>query len=62
MNPKEKKISLSFRLAQLHLQKMEYQKYIQSRDDKLTLGDLMKDQLKKIQPVKKAKKKEDKDD
>lgn len=62
MNPKEKKISLSFRLAQLHLQKMEYQKYIQSQDDKLTLGDLLKDQLKKIQPVKKAKKKEDKDD
>jgi len=62
MSPREKKISLSFKLAQFELQKLEYQKYIQSQDDKLTLGDLMKDQLKKIQPVRKAKKKEGKDD
>jgi len=57
MNPQEKKISLSFRLAQLELQKLEYQKYVQGQDDKLTLGDLLKDQLKKIQPIQKAKKK-----
>ncbi len=62
MNPREKKLSLSFKLAQLELQKLEYQKYVQSQDDKLTLGDLLKDQLKKIQPTQKAKKKEEKDD
>ncbi len=57
MNPQEKKISLSFRLAQLELQKLEYQKYAQSQDGKLTLGDLWKDQLNKIQPTQKANKK-----
>jgi len=62
MNPREKKLSLSFKLAQLELQKLEYQKYIQSQDDKLTLGDLLKDQLKKLRPTQKAKKKEEKDD
>lgn len=62
MNPREKKLSLSFKLAQLELQKLEYQKYIQSQDDKLTLGDLLKDQLKKIRPTQKTKKKEEKDD
>lgn len=62
MNPQEKKLSLSFKLAQLELQKLEYQKYAQSQDDKLTLGDLLKDQLKQIKPTQKAKKKEEKDD
>jgi len=62
MNPKEKKISLSFKLAQLELQKAEYQKYIQSQDHKLTLGDIMKEQLKQIQLPKKTKKKEEKND
>ncbi|NQT79333.1 MAG: 30S ribosomal protein S1 [Candidatus Aminicenantes bacterium] len=62
MNPKEKKISLSFKLAQLELQKAEYQKYIQSQDSKLTLGDIMKEQLKQIQAPKKPKKKEEKND
>ncbi len=57
MNPQEKKISLSFRLAQLELQKLEYQKYAQSQDGKLTLGELLKDQLNKIQPTQKANKK-----
>ena len=57
MSPQEKKISLSFRLAQLDLQKLEYQKYVQSQDGKLTLGDLWKDQLNKIQPTQKAGKK-----
>ena len=62
MNPKEKKISLSFKLAQLELQKAEYQKYIQSQDSKLTLGDIMKEQLKQIHAPKKTKKKEEKND
>ncbi len=62
MNPREKKLSLSFKSAQLELQKLEYQKYVQSQDDKLTLGDLLKDQLKKIKPPQRAKKKEEKDD
>lgn len=48
MNPKEKKISLSFRQAQTELQKMEYQKYLQSQNDRLTLGDIMKDQLRNL--------------
>ncbi len=62
MNPQEKKISLSFRLAQLELQKLEYQKYVQSQDGKITLGDLLKDQLNKIQLSQKPNKKEKKDD
>ena len=60
MNPKEKKISLSFKLAQLEIQKAEYQKYIQSQDNRLTLGDIMKDQFKQIKSPKKRKKKEEK--
>jgi len=62
MNPKEKKISLSFRQAQLELQKLEYQKYIQSQNKKLTLGDVFKDQLKQIRSPQKVNKKEVKDD
>lgn len=62
MNPQEKKISLSFRLAQLELQKLEYQKYVQRQDGKITLGDLLRDQLNKIQSSQKPKKKEKKDD
>ncbi len=67
LNQEEKKISLSFRQAQMEVQKIEYQKYVQSQDDRLTLGDLMKDKLKNLEaPKKKAKKttkkKEEKDD
>jgi small subunit ribosomal protein S1 len=67
LNQEEKKISLSFRQAQMEVQKIEYQKYVQSQDDRLTLGDLMKDQLKNLEAPKKktkktAKKKEEKDD
>lgn len=63
MNQKDKKISLSFKQAQLDIQKLEYQKYLQSQDSKLTLGDIMKDRFKEIQsPKKKNKKKEEKDD
>jgi len=61
MDPKNKKISLSFRLAQIEMQKLEYQKYMQSQDNKTTLGDIMKDQLTKISKTsKKTKKKEEK--
>jgi small subunit ribosomal protein S1 len=63
MNPKEKKISLSFRSAQLEMQKLEYQKFIRSQNNKLTLGDIMRDQLKKISsPKKGTKEKEGKND
>ncbi len=61
MNPRDKKISLSFRQAQMDIQKEEYQKYVDSQDDRMTLGDLMKDQFKMLQTPKKAtKKKEEK--
>ncbi len=60
MDQRNKKISLSFRQAQLEMQKLEYQKYMQSQDNKLTLGDIMKDQLKNIGPQKKTKKEEKK--
>jgi len=63
MNPREKKISLSFRLAQLELQKLEYQRYVSSQDNRLTLGDIMGDRFKKIaRPKKAAKEKEGKND
>ena len=63
MNQQDKKISLSFKQAQLDIQKLEYQKYLQSQDSKLTLGEIMKDQFKKIQSHKKKnEKKEEKDD
>jgi len=58
MDPSSKKISLSFRQAQMEMQKIEYQKYIQSQDSRMTLGDIMKDQLKKIGKINKNKKEE----
>ncbi|MBE0460286.1 MAG: 30S ribosomal protein S1 [Candidatus Aminicenantes bacterium] len=57
LNQKDKKISLSFKQAQTEMQKLEYQKYTQSQDDKLTLGDIMKDQLKNFKSPKNLKKK-----
>jgi small subunit ribosomal protein S1 len=54
MNPRERKISLSFRLAQLEMQKLEYQKFVRSQDDRHTLGDIMRDQLKKFSAPKKG--------
>lgn len=63
LNPREKKIALSFRQAQLEMQKLEYQKFMRNQDNKLTLGDIMKDQLKIIsQAKKKTTKKEGKND
>jgi small subunit ribosomal protein S1 len=62
MNPKDKKISLSFKQARLELQKLEYQKYLESQDDKLTLGDVFKDHFKQIQSPTKQIKRSKKDD
>ena len=62
MNSKDNKISLSFRQAQIEMQKLEYQKYVQTQSGRLTLGDVFKDQLDQIRSPKKAKKKEEKDD
>jgi small subunit ribosomal protein S1 len=62
LNAKDKKISLSFRQAQVDIQKQDYQRYVDSQDDRMTLGDLMKDQLKKFQTPKKAAKKEEAND
>ncbi len=62
MNPKEKKISLSFKQARLELQKLEYQKYLESQDNKLTLGDVFKDNFKQIKSPKKKIKRRKKDD
>jgi len=57
INKKEKKISLSFKQAQMEIQKLDYQKFLKTQDNKLTLGDIMKDQLKNIKYNKKANKK-----
>jgi small subunit ribosomal protein S1 len=54
MNPRDKKISLSFRQAQADLQKQDYQRYVDSQDDRMTLGELMGDKLKFITVPKKA--------
>lgn len=54
LNPREKKISLSFRQAQYEKERIEYQKYARSQDGTATLGDIMKDQLKIIPPSKTA--------
>ncbi len=62
MNAKDKKISLSFRQAQMDIQRQDYQRYVDSQDDRMTLGDLMKDQFKNIQvPAKPAAKKGEKE-
>jgi small subunit ribosomal protein S1 len=54
LNPRDKKISLSFRQAQADLQRQEYQKYQETQDDRLTFGDLIKDQLRQLQIAKRA--------
>jgi small subunit ribosomal protein S1 len=54
LNPREKKISLSFRQAQYEKERLEYQKYARSQDGTATLGDIMSDQLKNISPAKPA--------
>jgi small subunit ribosomal protein S1 len=62
LNPKAKKISLSFKQAQFDIQKQEFQKYMESQDDRMTLGDIMRDQLKNLNALKRGTKKEDSHD
>jgi len=59
LNSQAKKISLSFRQAQMDLQKKEFQRYLEGQGDRLTLGDLMREQLKNL-PGKNSSKKEGK--
>ena len=59
LNAKAKKISLSFKQAQFDLQKQEFQKFMDSQDDRMTFGDIMKDQLKNLVVLKRGTKKED---
>jgi small subunit ribosomal protein S1 len=59
MNPKANKISLSFKQAQFDIQRQEFQKYMDHQDHGLTLGDIMKDQLKQFRAPKKTSKKEE---
>ena len=62
LNAKAKKISLSFKQAQFDIQKQEFQKFMDSQDDRMTLGDIMKDQLKNLKTPKRRTKKEDSHD
>jgi len=59
MNPKAKKISLSFKQAVYDLEKQDFQRFMESQDDRMTLGDIMKDQLKGLRAPRKGTKKED---
>ncbi len=63
MSQQDKKISLSFKQAQLEMQKRDYQKYMNGQDQRHTLGDIMKEQFDKITTNKKKEsKKEGKND
>ncbi len=60
MNPKAKKISLSFKQAVYDMEKQDFQRFMESQNDRMTLGDIMRDQLKGIKaPKRKGTKKED---
>jgi len=48
MSAKDKKLSLSFRQAQDEIHRLEYRKFMDSQNDRLTLGDLMRDKLESI--------------
>ena len=62
MNPKAKKISLSFKQAVYDLEKQDFQRFMETQNDRMTLGDIMKDQLKGFRAPKKRVKKEDSHD
>lgn len=62
LNPKAKKISLSFKQALYDIEKQDFQRFMESQNDRMTLGDIMKDQLKGINAPKKRTKKEDSHD
>jgi len=59
MNQQDKKISLSFKQAQLDMQKQDYQKYMDGQDKRHTLGDIMKEQFDKITTTKKPESKKE---
>ena len=52
MNPKAKKISLSFKQAVYDMEKQDFQSFMESQNDRMTLGDIMKDQLKSFKAPK----------
>ncbi|MDY0231672.1 MAG: S1 RNA-binding domain-containing protein, partial [Candidatus Saccharicenans sp.] len=56
LTPQAKKISLSFRQAQMEIQKKEFQKYMSGQSDRLTLGDVFREQLKNIPGISNSKK------
>lgn len=62
LNPKAKKISLSFKQVLYDIEKQDFQRFMESQNDRMTLGDIMKDQLKGINAPKKRTKKEDSHD
>jgi small subunit ribosomal protein S1 len=62
LNPKAKKISLSFKQAVYDMEKQDFQRFMESQNDRMTLGDIMKDQLKGLKAPKKGTKKEDSHD
>ncbi len=59
MNPKAKKISLSFKQAVYDLEKRDFQRFMESQNDRMTFGDIMKDQLKGLKAPRKGTKKEE---
>ena len=62
MNPKAKKISLSFKQAVYDMEKKDFQRFMETQNDRMTLGDIMKDQLKGFKAPKRGTKKEDSHD
>jgi small subunit ribosomal protein S1 len=62
MNPKAKKISLSFKQAIYDMEKQDFQRFMESQNDRMTLGDIMRDQLKGLRAPKKGTKKEESHD
>jgi len=59
MNPKAKKISLSFKQAVYDLEKQDFRRFMETQNDRMTLGDIMRDQLKGLKAPKKGTKKEE---
>jgi small subunit ribosomal protein S1 len=62
MNPKAKKISLSFKQAVYDMEKRDFQRFMETQNDRMTLGDIMKDQLKGFKAPRRGTKKEDSHD
>jgi small subunit ribosomal protein S1 len=62
LNPKAKKISLSFKQAVYDIEKQDFQRFMESQNDRMTLGDIMRDKLKGLNAPKRGTKKEDSHD